>query len=138
MPNDMHALSQYAPTKNAALAAWVADFAALVKPDRIHWCDGSDEEFASLTAMMVERKMMLRLDPVKRPRSFLCRSDPRDVARVEGRTFICSRLRSDAGPTNNWVAPAEMQERLRGLYGGAMRGRTLYVVPFSMGPIGSP
>ncbi len=124
--------------RNSALTSWVADFAALAQPERIHWSDGSDGEFAALTSGMVEKGTMLKLDPVKRPRSFLCRSDPRDVARVESRTFICSRLRSDAGPTNNWVAPVAMHDRLRGLFAGAMRGRTLYVVPFSMGPIGSP
>jgi phosphoenolpyruvate carboxykinase (GTP) len=126
------------PTQNPVLAGWVADFAALVKADQIHWCDGSDREFEALTAMMVERGMMLRLNPARRPRSFLCRSDPRDVARVEGRTFICSRVRSEAGPTNNWVSPPAMHERLQALFAGAMRGRTLYVIPFSMGPIGSP
>jgi phosphoenolpyruvate carboxykinase (GTP) len=120
------------------LGAWVADFANLVQAEQVHWCDGSDQEFENLTSMMVEKGMMLRLDAVKRPRSFLCRSDPRDVARVESRTFICSRLRADAGPTNNWVAPAAMHERLRTQYAGAMRGRTLYVIPFSMGPIASP
>jgi phosphoenolpyruvate carboxykinase (GTP) len=127
-----------ASNRNSALASWVADFATWVQPQKVQWCDGSEGEFAGLTSGMIEKGTMLRLDPVKRPRSFLCRSDPRDVARVEGRTFICSRLRSDAGPTNNWVAPAAMHEKLRGLFSGAMRGRTLYVVPFSMGPIGSP
>jgi phosphoenolpyruvate carboxykinase (GTP) len=130
-------MSHHASTSNV-LGTWVTDFAKLVQADQVQWCDGSDQEFEALTSMMVQRGMMLRLDSAKRPRSFLCRSDPRDVARVESRTFICSRLRADAGPTNNWVAPAAMQERLRTLYTGAMRGRTMYVIPFSMGPISSP
>ncbi len=125
-------------SQNSRLAGWVDEWTKLLGPDRVHWCDGSREEFDALTATMVEQGTLSRLNPVKRPRSFLCRSDPRDVARVEGRTFICSRLRADAGPTNNWVAPAAMQERLRALYLGAMRGRCLYVIPFCMGPIGSP
>src|SRR4051794_3809122 len=105
--------------RNAALSAWVAESAALLEPAHVRWCDGSDEEWNALTTQMVEQGTLLRLNPEKRPRSFLCRSDPRDVARVESRTFICSRVRGDAGPTNNWVSPAVMQERLRGLYAGA-------------------
>jgi phosphoenolpyruvate carboxykinase (GTP) len=126
------------PTQNLRLLDWVDEFTRLFTPERVHWCDGSEAEFVSLTSLMVERGTMIRLSAERRPRSFLCRSDPRDVARVESRTFICSRVRSDAGPTNNWVAPAVMQERLRTTCRGAMVGRTLYVVPFSMGPLGSP
>jgi phosphoenolpyruvate carboxykinase (GTP) len=124
--------------RNEALTQWIESLVQMCEPDGVHWCDGSAEESDALIAGMVARGTLVRLDPKKRPRSFLCRSDPRDVARVESRTFICSRSKSDAGPTNNWVDPDQMKLRMLGLFRGAMRGRTMYVIPFSMGPIGSP
>ena len=127
----------HTPTRNQKLLAWVNENVRLCQPDRVQWCDGSQAEVDALCALMLEAGTLIRLNPERRPNSYLCRSDPDDVARVEDRTFVCAATKIEAGPNNNWIEPGEMRARLIDLYSGCMRGRTLYIVPYCMGPLGS-
>ena len=126
------------PTSKQKLIAWVQEMTGLCQPERVHWCDGSDAEYQSLCDAMVESGTFVRLNEKLRPNSFLARSHPSDVARVENRTFICAVTKDEAGPTNNWADPVEMKKTMLDRFNGCMKGRTMFVIPFAMGPLDSP